>query len=59
MQTAAPTSCHLRSNLSAKLMASSGPNGLAQATMKAYCRLPLRLMPTCLAISVGTQAAKP
>ncbi len=59
MQTAAPTNCHFRSNLSAKLMASSGPNGLAMAMMKAYCRLALRLMPACWAISVGTQAAKP
>ena len=59
MQQAAPTSCHFRSNRSAKLIASSGPNGLAMAMMKEYCRLAPTLMPVCCAIRVGTQAAKP
>ncbi len=37
----------------------TGPSGLAMAMMNPYCRLWLRLMPVCCAISVGTQAAKP
>src|SRR6202163_2572658 len=55
---AAPQMIHLRSNRSAKLAASRGAIGYANAMMKEYCRLLVTVMPFSTS-SAGTQLAKP
>src|ERR1700694_1211058 len=55
--TAAPM-IHLRSNRSAKLAASKGAIGYANAMMKEYCRLLVTVMPFSTS-SAGTQLANP